>query len=62
MTQELNFEIRHCKHCALRSSTDRGERCYIIQVKDVEEEVREKKMHKDCPLRKTSIVFKQKIK
>lgn len=57
----IDFNIEHCGHCALRSIYDeRGERCYINTVKDVSENVEKKTMHKDCPLRKSNLVFKMK--
>ena len=57
----IPFNIEHCGHCALRSKdTGRGDRCYIFEVKDVTQEVEEKKMHEHCPLRKCELIFKQK--
>jgi len=60
MTQ-LPFIIEHCGHCALRTlNVGRGDRCYILDVKDVSQEVKEKKMHEYCPLRKSELIFKIK--
>ena len=59
----IPFEIQHCGHCGLRTpdkDDGRGDRCYIFEVKDVTENVRDKTMNEYCPLRKCEIVFKLK--
>ena len=62
MTQ-IDFNIQHCGHCALRSddkNDGRGYRCYIFEVKEVTENVENKTMNEHCPLRKCELIFKMK--
>lgn len=59
----IPFNIEHCGHCALRNDDKgdgRGYRCYIFEIKDVSEDVKNKTMNEHCPLRKCEIVFKKK--
>ena len=59
----IDFNIEHCGHCALRSddkNDGRGHRCYIFEVKEVTENVKEKTINEHCPLRKCELVFKIK--
>ena len=57
----IPFEIEHCGHCALRTRDKvRGDRCYIFEVKEVQEDVEKKRMNEHCPLRKCEIVFRKK--
>ena len=60
LMKTINLNIQHCGHCAIRSddkNDGRGYRCYIFEVKDVNEDVRNKTMNEHCPLRKCELVF-----
>ncbi len=57
----IPFNIEHCGHCAMRTKdSGRGDRCYLFEVKDVSEDVKNKTMNEHCPLRKCEIIFKKK--